>query len=112
MVETRIAPQSRDQVAIDQAALVRFTAFNQRTTPELTAKLVRISADLSRDQQTAEYYFSARLEIPEEEMRRLGDKRLVPGMPADVQIRTEDRTVLSYLVKPLMDQFSLAFRER
>ena len=112
MVETRISPQSIDQVHIDQTALIRFAAFNQRTTPEINAKLIRIAADLSRDQQTGETYFTARLEIPEEELKRLGDKKLVPGMPADVQIRTEDRTVLSYLLKPLQDQFSHAFRER
>ncbi len=112
LVETRISPQSIDQVHVNQPALIRLAAFNQRTTPELSAKLIRIAADLTRDQQTGESYFSARLEIPEDQLKLLGDKKLVPGMPADVQIRTEDRTVLSYLLKPLNDQFSKAFRER
>jgi HlyD family secretion protein len=112
IIETRIAPQSIDQVHLDQDALIRFTAFNQRTTPELKAKVIRVAADLSKDPQTGEQYFSARLDITEEEMKRLGDRKLLPGMPADVQIRTEDRTVLSYLLKPLMDQFEQAFRER
>jgi HlyD family secretion protein len=112
MIETRVPPQSIDQVHVDQAALIRFAAFNQRTTPELNGKIVRIAADLSRDPQTGETYFTARLELPEEELKRLGDQKLVPGMPADVQIRTTDRTVLSYLLKPLEDQVSKAFKER
>ena len=112
LVETRITPQSIDQVHAGQLALIRLAAFNQRTTPELSAKVLRIAADLSRDPQTGETYFSARLEIPDDELKKLGDKKLVPGMPADVQIRTEDRTVLSYLMKPLNDQFQQAFRER
>ena len=112
MVETRIAPQSIDQVHLDQTALIRFVSFNQRTTPELVGKVTRIAADLSRDPQTGESYFSGRLDISEEELKRLGGQKLVPGMPADVQIRTVDRTVLSYLLKPVEDQFSKAFRER
>lgn len=112
LVETRITPQSIDQVHIDQPALIRFAAFNQRTTPEVSGKVIRIAADISRDQHTGEQFFSARLEIPESELKRLGDKKLVPGMPADVQIRTQDRTVLSYLLKPLHDQVTQAFRER
>ena len=112
MVETRIAPQSIDQVHLDQTALIRFVSFNQRTTPELVGKVTRIAADLSRDPQTGESYFSGRLDISEEELKRLGGQKLVPGMPADIQFRTVDRTVLSYLLKPVEDQFSKAFRER
>ncbi|MGQ0671325.1 MAG: HlyD family type I secretion periplasmic adaptor subunit [Hyphomicrobium sp.] len=110
MIETRIAPQSIDQVHVEQLAVIRFSAFNQATTPEINAHVKRIAADLSRDQQTGETYFAARLEIPPDELLRLGDRKLLPGMPADVQIRTENRTVLSYLLKPLTDQTSIMFR--
>jgi HlyD family secretion protein len=112
MVDTRISPQSIDQVRPGQSALLRFSAFNLRTTPEIIGKVNRVAADLSRDEKTGETYFLTRIELSEAELAKLGDKKLVPGMPADVQIRTDDRTVLSYLLKPIEDQVSKAFRER
>ncbi len=112
VVEARVAPQDIDQLHIDQPAMVRFAAFNARTTPELFGSVSRISADLSQDEVTGERYFLTRITLTDEEIARLGDKKLVPGMPADVQIRTSDRTALSFLVKPLQDQISKAFRER
>ena len=71
-----------------------------------------ISAVLSEDVRTGEPYYSVRIAISESELEKLEGKRLVPGLPADVQIRTQDRTALSYLTKPVQDQFSRAFRER
>ena len=112
MVDTRISPQSIDQVHLGQIALLRFSAFNARTTPEVEGKVARVAADLSRDDKTGETFFLTRVEISDEELARLKEHKLVPGMPADVQIRTVDRTVLSYLMKPLQDQVSKAFRER
>lgn len=113
VIEARIAPHDIDQVLIsDRSALVRFSAFSQRTTPELVGHVKSISPDLTMDQKTGESYFVARIEIPETEIVKLGEKKLVPGMPADVQIKTQDRTALSYLLKPMTDQISKAFRER
>ncbi len=90
---------------------MRFSAFNQRTTPEILGKISRMSADISHDQNTGASFYTVRVAVPEAETARLGDVRLVPGMPVEVFVRTEQRTVLSYLVKPLNDQFSRAFRE-
>lgn len=113
IVEARISPREIDQVHRDQAAVVRFTSFNQRTTPSLDGTVSGISADLSRDQVTGENFFLVRISLSEEELQQLGRKRtIVPGMPADVHIRTQERTALSYLVKPLQDQLEKAFRER
>jgi HlyD family secretion protein len=112
VVEARIAPRDIDQLQLDQPAVVRLTAFNQRTTPELTGKVTGISADRSKDAITGVDYFLARIALSEPELARLGEKKLVPGMPADVQIRTDERTALSFLVKPLRDQIEKAFRER
>lgn len=112
VIEARVLPQDIDRVHLDQQARVRFTAFNQRTTPELDGMTTRIGADLSRDEVTGESYFTVRIEFPDQEIARLGDNRLLPGIPADVQIRTEERTALSFLTKPLQDQLSKAFRER
>lgn len=112
VIEARVQPQDIDRVHLDQEAQVRFTAFNQRTTPEITGTIKRIGADLSRDEITGETYFTVRIGFLDEEVVRLGENKLQPGIPADVQIRTSDRTALSFLVKPLEDQLSKAFRER
>ena len=111
MVEARIAPQEIDRIRIGQEAMLRFSAFNQRTTPEILGKISRMSADISQDPNTGAPFYTVRVAVPETETARLGGVRLVPGMPVDVFIETEERTVLSYLVKPLNDQFSRAFRE-
>jgi membrane fusion protein, type I secretion system len=112
MVEARIAPRDIDQLHLGQPAVVRFAAFNQRTTPELHGEVTGISADLSRDATTGEEYFLARIILSDQELARLGKGKIIPGMPADVQIRTDDRTALSFLVKPLRDQLQKAFREQ
>jgi HlyD family secretion protein len=112
VLEARIAPQDIDQVKIDQAAFVRFSAFNQRTTPELVGSVSRVSADLSREQQTNQAFYVVRIALTESELQRLGKLKLVPGMPAEIYIKTDERTALSYLVKPLSDQIARAFRER
>jgi membrane fusion protein, type I secretion system len=112
VLEARISPADIDQVLGREAALVRFAAFDQRTTPELAGWVRQVSPDLARDPVTGETYYLARIEIPEVELAHLGDKHLVPGMPADVQIRTEMRSALSYLMKPLEDQIARAFKER
>lgn len=112
VIEARISPQDIDQVQAGQDAFIRFTAMNLRTTPEVMAKLDRVSADLSKEQQTGATYYVARLTVTEDELRKLGTSRLQPGMPAEVQLKTGDRTALSYLWKPVEDQFARAFRER
>jgi len=110
--EVKIAPQDIDQVRIGQSAVVRFAAFNQRTTPELEGEVTRISADVSLDQKSGVSYYTLRINMPEREIERLKGLRLVPGMPVETFIRTGDRTVLSYLTKPLTDQINKTWRER
>jgi len=112
VVEVKVAPQDIDQVKIGQKVLVRFSAFNQRTTPELNGSVSRISADTSVDQRTSAAYYTIRITLSGEEIARLGDVNLVPGMPAEAFIQTANRKVISYLVKPLVDQMARAFRER
>lgn len=110
-IEIRIAPPDIDQVTVGQKAMLRFPAFNQRLTPELPGRVVRISADLSRDSMTGANYYSARLSLDEESEQQLEGQKLLPGMPVESFIQTEKRTALSYLVKPFTDQFARAFRE-
>jgi HlyD family secretion protein len=111
-VEIRIAPQDIDQIRLGQSVNLRFSAFNQRTTPEIVGSLSRISADISQDQKTGMSYYLGRVSLSSAELSKLAGLKLLPGMPVEAFVRTEDRTVLSYLVKPLHDQIAKAFRER
>ena len=112
IVEAKFAPQDIDQVKIGQRAVVRFTSFNQRTTPELNGVVTRVSADTTVDQRTSAPYYTLRISLSREEITRLGEVTLVPGMPVESFIQTGERKVISYLLKPLSDQVMRAFRER
>ena len=112
IVEAKFAPQDIDQVKVGQHAVLRFTSFNQRTTPELNGVVTRVSADTTVDQRTSASYYTLRISLTREEISRLGEVTLVPGMPVESFVQTGDRKVISYLMKPLSDQVMRAFRER
>jgi HlyD family secretion protein len=111
-VEARLQPKDIDQVRTGQSAFVRFTAFNQRVTPQLTGTVSYVSADTSKDQQTSAPYFTVRVLLSDQERRRLVGQQLVPGMPAEVFMQTRSRTMMSYLFKPIADQMRRAFVEQ
>lgn len=111
-VEARLQPNDIDQVRSGQKAFIRFSAFNQRVTPQLTGVVSYVSADISRDQQTNAPFFTVRVALPNDERRRLADSPLVSGMPAEVFMQTGSRTMMSYLLKPISDQLQRAFIER
>ena len=112
IVEAQIQPVDIDKVKIDQSATIRLPSFDQRTTPELKAMVSNISADLLHDPNTGLSYYVTRLVIPKQELQKLGNKDLVPGMPVEAFIKTNDRSVISYLTKPITDQIQHAMRER
>lgn len=112
VVEARIAPSDIDQARNHENAVIRFPAFNQRTTPSIEGKVAHISADLTHDHQAGISYFVSRIEFSPDQLSKLGGLKLVPGMPAEVQIKTEARTALTYLIKPIEDQIARAFKER
>ncbi|MBN7756649.1 HlyD family type I secretion periplasmic adaptor subunit [Nitratireductor aquimarinus] len=111
-VEVKIAPVSIDQVVTGQPARLRFSAFNQRTTPELIGEVIHVSPATNRDAATGEVHYLGDIHVPTAELEKLGAEKLLPGMPVEVYVTTENRTAISYLVKPLTDQFQRAFRER
>jgi HlyD family secretion protein len=111
-VEAKVNPQDIDQLQLNQKAMLRFTAFNARTTPEIEGTVTRISADTSTDQRTGQSYYTVRIGMAADQVERLGDVKLLPGMPVEAFVQTGDRTMLSYLMKPLHDQFVRAFREK
>jgi HlyD family secretion protein len=112
-VEAKVDPKDIDKLQIGQKTLMRFSAFNQRTTPELNGNVTRVSADVTTDQRTGQSYYTIRVSLPPSEVARLGDNnKLIPGMPVEAFVQTGDRTMLSYLLKPLNDQLMRSFRER
>ncbi len=111
-VEARVNPQDIDKLLIGQQTVLRLTAFNQRTTPELNGEVSRVSADTTTDQRTGQAYYTIRISLPPSEVARLGAARLIPGMPVEAFVQTGERTMLSYLAKPLSDQFMRAFRDK
>ncbi|MBB5050072.1 HlyD family secretion protein [Afipia massiliensis] len=111
-VEAKVNPQDIDQLRIGQKTLLRLSAFNQRTTPELNGTISRISPDTTIDQRTGQSYYTVRVSLPPEEVARLGDVRLMPGMPVEAFVQTGERTMISYLAKPFSDQLMRAFREK
>jgi HlyD family secretion protein len=111
-VDVKITPRDIDQVYVGQTATMRFAAFNQKTTPEIEGQVSVLSADITQEQRTGTSYYTARVSLKPEELAKLGASKLVPGMPVDVFIKTQGRTALSYLIKPLQDQAERAFKER
>jgi len=112
LVEAKVDPKDIDKVQFGQPVLLRFSAFDIRTTPEINGTVARVAADTSADQRTGQTYYVVRIAMTPDEIARLGNVRLTPGMPVEAFIQTGQRTMLSYLIKPLHDQLMRAFRER
>src|SRR5215471_7972696 len=111
-VEAKVNPHDIDQVQVGQSAVLRFSAFNLRTTPEINGTVNRVSADTTADQRTGQNYYTIRISMTKNEIARLGHVKLIPGMPVEAFIQTGERSVLPYLMKPLQDQFMRTFREK
>jgi HlyD family secretion protein len=111
-IEAKLAPTDIDQVFVGQPAKLRFSAFNQRTTPELFGRIAYVSAATSSDPATGQVFYLADVVVPSDELEKLGGSTLLPGMPVEVFVSTEQRTAMSFLSKPLADQFNRAFREQ
>jgi len=112
VVEARLPPSQIDQVFVRQSATVRFSAFDRSTTPELHGSVSYIPPDVIRDNPLDASYYLVRVVLAPSELRRLGNVRLLSGMPAEVFLETSNRTILSYLFKPLSDQLRRVMRER
>lgn len=111
IVEAKIQPRDIDNIKIGQSADVKFIGFKQRTAPVLEGGVVYESADRLVNERTGEPYYLVRVVVPDKELARLGEHLLQPGMPADVMIKTGERTALQYLFQPLLDNLSYAWHE-
>ncbi|OBY28635.1 HlyD family type I secretion periplasmic adaptor subunit [Leisingera sp. JC1] len=112
VIAAQVAPTDIDQLYTGQEVTVRFSALDQRSTPELFGQVTQVSADAFEDQGSGISYYRAEIELnPGEQGRLPAGTVLIPGMPVESYIRTADRSPLAYLVKPLADYFNKAFRE-
>ncbi|WP_428514482.1 HlyD family type I secretion periplasmic adaptor subunit [Roseovarius sp.] len=112
IIDARVPPTDIDKIYVGQEVTLRFSALDQRTTPELVGQVMQISADAFQDDATQQSYYRAEIALSEGQRERLPeDVTLIPGMPVETFIRTADRTPLAYLTKPLTDYFAKAFRE-
>ncbi|MDB5614674.1 MAG: HlyD family type secretion periplasmic adaptor subunit [Devosia sp.] len=109
-IEFRIAINDIDQIQVGQATKLRFSAFDQRTTPEIEGVVSRVSAAATSDPETGQSYYLAEAEATGD-MSVLGDRGLIPGMPVDVFVETREQVAIAYFVKPFTDQITRAFRE-
>jgi HlyD family secretion protein len=109
VVEAMVRPSDIDQLKVGQQARIRFTAFAYTSTPEIPGKLSYVATDRTTNPQNGQSFYSARIEIDEKALAAQ-HLQLRSGMPAEVFIGTGNRSMLSYVTKPLVDQIARAFR--
>ncbi|MEQ5767593.1 HlyD family type I secretion periplasmic adaptor subunit [Halomonas sp. H33-56] len=112
IVEAKVANHDVDHLYLGQPAEIRFSAFNQRLSNVIDGEVVHVSANSFEDEATRQRYYKVRIQVTE-----LGEKdmtenmRLMAGMPAEVMIRTSERSFASYVAKPIVDMLARAMRE-
>ncbi|MEN9011760.1 MAG: HlyD family type I secretion periplasmic adaptor subunit [Yoonia sp.] len=113
VIATKVQPTDIDQINLGQEVTLRFSAFDQRRTPELLGTVTLVSADIFRDEATQLSFYQAEVQLDDGEIEKLPDDMvLIPGMPVEAFVRTADRSPMDYLLKPLADYFAKAFREQ
>lgn len=110
-VIARVSLNDIDRVNIGFEGEVRFSAFNQKTTPQLFGRVMKLSPDRLIDEQTGVPYYQAELELLPESINDIVGLELLPGMPAEVLIGTGERSFFEYLAKPISDAFQRSFLE-
>ncbi|WP_372613656.1 HlyD family type I secretion periplasmic adaptor subunit [Halomonas sp.] len=112
VVEARIPSREIDNIYQGQLAEIRFSAFNQRLTNQIEGEVIHISADSFKDEATGQMYYKARVRVSEAGQKDMTEQmELLSGMPAEVMIRTGERTFGSYIAKPITDMLARAIRE-
>nr|WP_298410283.1 HlyD family type I secretion periplasmic adaptor subunit [uncultured Halomonas sp.] len=112
VVEARVPDRDVDNVYRGQEAEIRFSAFNQRLSNVIEGEVIHVSADTFQDEATGAYYYKARIKVTEQGARDMTESmQLLAGMPAEVMIRTGERTFASYIAKPITDMLARAMQE-
>lgn len=117
IIEARVRPQDIDNVKHGQHATVRLTALSQRVTPMVSGEVIYLSADTLADEKKSQQVgptdiYIIRIKLNTEEASKIPGFSPTPGMPAEVYIKTTERTFFQYLMRPIHDSMSRAFRER
>ncbi len=111
VVDAQVDPIHIDSVRAGQEAVLNFSAFNTRTTPQLFGTVSKVSPDAILDEATQRSYYRAEVLLKQGELAKLEGQKLVAGMPVEVFIQTGERTPINYLLKPITDYFNRAMRE-
>jgi HlyD family secretion protein len=112
IIEARVNTLHVDQIYLHQQVILRVAAFDMRNTPDLFGRVTQISPDAFVDEQTGDSWYRVEIVLPEEELKKLSDGQiLIPGMPVESFIRTEDHSPVAYLMVPLTRYFEKAFRD-
>jgi len=111
VIEAKVNPQDIDVVHKGLSAKIRLSAYKQKKVPMLNSKVLYVSADSFQDQMTGLSFYKAKIEINKDELKKLKDVKLYPGMPAEVYIVTGSRTFFQYLFSPISDSMRRAFKE-
>jgi epimerase transport system membrane fusion protein len=111
VVEAHVSTNDIDRISVGKLTDIRFSAFNTATTPVIQGEVTRVSADRLTDEKNGDAYYLVRVKLTEEGKKHLGDRKLQPGMPAEVLINAGDRTMLQYLLKPARNLFAKSMIE-
>lgn len=111
VVSARVDTLHVNDVFVGQEAALKFPAFDQRQIPEIKGQVTRVSADVIQDEKTGLNYYAAEIVPYTSELTKLGDEKLLPGMPVNAFIETGERSPLAYLIEPMTGFFERAFRE-
>lgn len=111
VISTRVPAIHVDQVFVGQSVTLRFPAFDLSDIPDLVGHVTTVSADAFTDEVSGASFYRTEVVLNEGEIARLEDRTLLPGMPVEAYIRTEDRTPMTYLLEPIAAYFNRAFRE-
>ncbi|WP_297472786.1 HlyD family type I secretion periplasmic adaptor subunit [Ferrovum sp.] len=111
IIEGRIPLELIDKMHPGLEVDMTFPAFNRNTTPHIPGRVIEISADRLTDQKTGQSYYTMRAEVTEKGAKLLGNLQVRPGMPVEAFVRTGNRTMMSYLLKPMFDRIKTSMSE-
>jgi protease secretion system membrane fusion protein len=111
-IDAQIPTRLIDRVHVGMPVDLMFTNFNASSTPRIPGMVAMVGADALVDPNTKQPFYKVQVEVTDDGMRKLGDNKVIPGMQVEVFIRTGERTLLTYLFKPLRDRMRPAMTER
>src|SRR6185437_701334 len=112
IIEAQVRPEDIDVVRVGLSSLIHLTPYKRRRTPPIDGTVEYVSADRLIDKHTNQPYYAVKIKVDEDELKRAVGIELIPGMPAEVMIKTGETTVAMYALQPILDSFHRAFHEK